>query len=715
MVTVIKKDGTRENFNIEKIFSAVDKSAKRVNIEMDDAVRGEILLNVLRDKLTVSREAITVEELHSIVELSLDNVNPAIAKSYKDYRNYKKEFGIYLMDDIERQVNQILYDVDRENANSNTAYISTKRTEVAKAFSKELYQKTHLSTDVLQAMRDGYIYMHDLSDMILQQYNCSLMDIGAILKGGFELEHVKYTEPKDISVAIGQLGDIIMTISAQTFGGATTPEIDKILAPYLKKTFSKYVDEYFDVNEGVVDFDKAYAWAEKKAYRDLTQGLQGLEIKLNTVVSARGSFPFTTFTFGHIVSDPEDGHYQALVSKAILEVRMKGHGPEGQRKNLIFPKLVFLQDDAMHDDGRLYDWLFNLAVECSSKCMYPDFLGHGHKREGKFVSPMGCRAYLSNWYHNPEDKYDTGSQFPRDEKDEIVFAGRFNLGAISLNLPMIYMQSMEEDKDFYELLDGYLEMIRQIHLDRIEYVGKAKASSNPLMFCHGGALGGYLNPEDRIAPLLKYTTISFGVTALHELTMLVCGESIKERPEFAIEVLNYLNVKLEEFKKEDNVMYALYGTPAESLAGTQLKQFNEKYWPIKGVSDKEYFTNSFHMHVSEDINAFQKQDLEEKLFKKITGGHIQYVRVANPNNLEALKATIKRGLDKGFYQGINFDACTCEDCYTTGNDWTTCPNCGSKNVTVISRVCGYLGHAQVKGDTRMNDSKLAEISDRKSM
>jgi ribonucleoside-triphosphate reductase len=723
MITVIKKNGTTEKFDYNKIVKAINKSANRISINLTEKEEVGVFTYVLDN---INNDKIVVDDLHSLVEMALEKINPSVAKSYKDYRNYKNEFGVFLMDDIERQVNQILYDVDRENANSNTAYISTKRTEVAKTFAKELYQKTYLSTDTLQAIKDGYIYIHDLSDMILQQYNCCLTRYADILDGGFELENIKYTEPKDITTAIGQLSDLIMTISAQHFGGHTVPEIDKVLLKYYKQTIDKYADEFLKLfiefnplqKNPILLTEYAYKKAREKAYKDLEQGLQGLEIKLNTVVSARGSFPFSTITFGNIEQDDRlDRELQAEIARCILDVRMKGHGEDGKRKNMIFPKLVFLYSEEIHGDRKEFEWLFDRAVECSSKCMYPDFIGKGHKREGKFVSPMGCRAYLSNWYHNPNDKYDIGSPTPRDENDEIVFEGRFNLAAVSLNLPMIYAKSKEEGEDFWDVLDYYLELIRKVHLDRIEYVGKAKASSNPLMFCEGGALGGYLNPEDRIAPLLKYTTISFGVTALHELTVLATGKTLKEDSSFASEVLDFLNSSLERYKKEDGVLYALYSTPAESLCGTQVKQFRAKYGVIEGVSDRDYFSNSFHMHVTEDITPFEKQDLENDLFHKTAGGHIQYVRISNPDNIKGLKATIKRGLDNGFYQGVNFDASMCEDCGTKGNDWENdiCPNCGSENVNVISRTCGYLGAKRVKGDTRFNDAKLKEIEDRKSM
>ena len=317
-----------------------------------------------------------------------------------------------------------------------------------------------------------------------------------------------------------------------------------------------------------------------------------------------------------------------------------------------------------------------------------------------------CRAYLSN-YRNPENQ-------------ELVFHGRGNLGAVSLHLPMIYAKAKKENKDFYSVLNYYLEMIRGMHKRRFEYVGKAKASSNPLCWMQGGAFGGNLKADDNIAEIIKTFTISFGITALNELSVLHNGKTLRESNEFAKEVLMYINEYVTKIKEEDNILYALYGTPAESLAGLQASQFKKMFGVIEGVSDKDYVSNSFHIHVSEQVTPFEKQDLEEELFHLITGGHIQYGRFGNPSNLEALKSFILRGLDKGFYVGVNFGKCTCEDCGkefvgSKSGETETCPSCGSQNITEVTRINGYMGYKTIKGDTTLNESKLAEVKDRDSM
>lgn len=306
---------------------------------------------------------------------------------------------------------------------------------------------------------------------------------------------------------------------------------------------------------------------------------------------------------------------------------------------------------------------------------------------------------------------------PADEKDEPVFIGRFNLGAISLNLPMILAKSQHENKDFYEVLEYYLQMIRNLHIRTYDYLGEMRASVNPLMCCHGGFYGGHLNPEDKIRPLLKTATMSFGFTALNELQQLYNQKSIYEDGQFALEVMKYINKRINEYKKEDNILYAIYGAPAESLCGTQVKQFRAKYGIIPNVSDKEYFSNSFHCHVSEDILPTEKQDSEKRFWDLANGGKIQYVRYRSEKNTEAIETLIDRAMQLGLYEGVNMDKDYCLQCGYKGIDFHDgkCPACGSDDIVEVNRVCGYLGYSKVHGKSRMNDAKLAEVKDRKSM
>jgi len=322
-----------------------------------------------------------------------------------------------------------------------------------------------------------------------------------------------------------------------------------------------------------------------------------------------------------------------------------------------------------------------------------------------------CRAFLSPYYK-------LGGFEPLDENDEPIFVGRFNMGVISLHLPMILAKSREENKDFYEVLDYYLEMIRHIHKKTIEYLGKMKASTNPIAYTQGGFYGGYLKPEDDIKPLLKYATISFGITALNELQQLYNQKSIREDGTFALDVMHYINDKIAQYKKEDKILYAIYSTPGESLCGTQVQQFRNKYGIIKNVSDKLYVSNSFHCHVSEDITPIEKQDKEFRFWDLSAGGRIQYCKYPIRYNKEAIKTLVRRAMNMGLYEGVNLSLNFCNLCGEEFLNDKICPKCGSNDITSIERMNGYLAYTRLgkdKTSTRLNKAKMEEIDDRVSM
>lgn len=321
---------------------------------------------------------------------------------------------------------------------------------------------------------------------------------------------------------------------------------------------------------------------------------------------------------------------------------------------------------------------------------------------------MGCRAFLSPWYEK-------GGFEPLDDTDQPIFVGRFNLGAISLHLPMIYAKAQHENRNFYEVLDYYLEMIRRLHLKTYDYLGEMRASTNPMAYCEGGFYGGHLKPHDKIKPLLETATLSFGITALNELQQLHNKKSLVEDNSFTIEVMEYINKKIIEYKYEDHKLYAIYGTPAENLCGLQVEQFRKKYGVIENVSDREYVSNSFHCHVTEDITPIQKQDIENQFWNLLNGGKIQYVKYPINYNVKAIKSLIRRAMALGFYEGVNLALSYCDDCGHQELNMEVCPACGSHNLTKIDRMNGYLSYSRVKGDTRLNQAKMAEIAERKSM
>ena len=708
---VIKKDGTREEFNVDKIIAAVNKSAARILYEFSTDEIAFICQFAYDRAESLKKDGITIQEMHNIVEGALERVNPAVAKSYRDYRNYKLDF-IHMMDEVYTKSQSIRYIGDKSNANTDSALVATKRSLIFNELNKELYRKFFMTRDELQACKDGYIYIHDQSAR-LDTMNCCLFDVAAVLTGGFEMGNVWYNEPKTLDTAFDVIGDIILSTAAQQYGGFTVPEMDKVLAPYAEKSYKKYKEEFIKYADPLWNGveERAEEYAINKVRRDFDQGWQGIEYKLNTVGSSRGDYPFVTVTIGLGTQ-----RFEKMCNISLLNVHKGGQGRPGNKKPVLFPKIVFLYDEKLHGVGGECEDVFEAGVACSAKTMYPDWLsmtGKGYissmyKQYKKVISPMGCRAFLSPWYER-------GGMYPADDKDVPVFTGRFNIGAVSLHLPMILAKARSESRDFYEVLDYYLEMIRNLHKRTYEYLGAMKASTNPLAYCEGGFYGGHLKPNERIKKLLKPMTASFGITALNELQELYNGKSITEDGEFALEVLEYINKKVSEFKEEDGWLYAIYGTPAESLCGLQVEQFRKKYGIIENVSDRPYVSNSFHCHVTEDLTPIEKQDLEGRFWELCNGGKIQYVRYPIDYNIEAIKSLIRRAMALGFYEGVNLSLAYCDDCGHQELEMDVCPKCGSHNLTKIDRMNGYLSYSRVHGDTRLNAAKMAEIAERKSM
>lgn len=706
MIRVIKKDNTKEEFNVQKVVNAVNKSATRVMYTFTPE-EIEFICNFVTEKVKATgKEEITIAEMHNIVESALEATNPDVAKSYKDYRNYKQDF-VHMLDEVYKKSQSIMYIGDKENSNTDSALVSTKRSLIFNELNKELYQKFFMTTEELQACRDGYIYVHDMSAR-RDTMNCCLFDVKNVLEGGFEMGNLWYNEPKTLAVAFDVIGDITLSAASQQYGGFTVPSVDLLLEPYAEKTYQKQFERYksLGLSDEVADRE---ALADVKV--DFEQGFQGWEYKFNSVSSSRGDYPFITMTAG-----TGTGRFAKMASITMLDVRRKGQGKKSCKKPVLFPKIVFLYDEKLHGKGCPLEDVFEAGIACSQKAMYPDWLslsGDGYvasiyKKYGKIISPMGCRAFLSPWFER-------GGMEPADENDQPIFVGRFNIGAVSLHLPMIYAKAQQESRDFFEVLDYYLNLIRRIHIRTYDYLGEMKASTNPLAYCEGGFLGGHLGIHDKIKPLLKSATASFGITALNELEQLATKKSIAEGGEFALKVMEHINEKINEFKHEDGHLYAIYGTPAENLCGLQIQQFRKKYGIIENVSDREYVSNSFHCHVSEDITPIEKQDREERFWNLFNGGKIQYVRYPIEYNKGAVETLVKRAMEKGFYEGVNLSLAYCDDCGYQQLEMDVCPKCGSTNLTKIDRMNGYLSYSRVKGDTRLNAAKMAEIRDRKSM
>lgn len=724
MIKILKKNGGIETFNGEKIRRAIRKSATRVCIDLTDKEENK-LINNIKNQLKYNETAVPVSTVHNMVETQLDIINPRIAKSYREYRDNKSQFSS-MLDKVYSKKLSLSFVGDRSNANSDSALVTTQKAIVYNELNSELYKKFFLTTKEERAMSDGYIYIHDRGSR-LDTINCCLFDMENLLKGGFFMGNLDYGEPKSLDVAFDLIGDITLNAASFQYGGFTIPEVDKLFAPYAQKSYEFYKSEYWkhcnELNQAIFNeegtpekYEKieklADEYATAKVRREFEQGFQSWEMKFNSVASSRGDYPFTAITFGL-----GTGKFETMCSSVAMKVRKEGQGKAGFKHPVLFPKLSFFYDEELHGEGKELEWLFDEAIDCSSKSMYPDFIsctGDGYapsiyKKYKVPISRMGCRANLSPWYVR-------GGMEPADENDVPVYNGRFNMGAISLHFSMIAAKARKEGKDFFEVLDYYLEMVRGIHIRTFEYLSHKKAGINPLGFCQGGFLNGNKNPDEELGEdFLRPMTMSFGIMGLNEASVLWTGKGIHEDNTWAISVLKHINDYADRIKKEDNILYAIYGTPGESLCHTQIEQFRAKYGIVKGVSDHEYTTNSFHCPVYANITPIEKQDKEYPLFHLCNGGNIQYVRYRCQYNIQSIKTLVRRAMNLGFYEGINFELDWCEECGTSFIDFDVCPKCGSNHITRIERMNGYLSFSSIRGKTMYSDHKLTEFKERISM
>lgn len=711
-IQIIKKDKSLQNFNPKKIIEAIRKSADRACVKLNKAQEKAVVDYVCKFLIEHGQDEIDVGKLHNIVECALDTVDSKVAKCYRDYRNYKINF-FSMIDKVYQKKLSLTFIADRSNANADSALVTTQKAIVYNELNTEFYKKFFLNEEERKASEEGYIYIHD-KNARLDTMNCCIFDMENLLKGGFKMGNLQYNEPKSLDVAFDLMCDVAMNAASAQYGGFTIPEVDKLLGYYAEKSYSKYVDEFNNICTSLnhsIDTDAANKYAYEKVKRDIEQGVQGMEMKFNSVASSRGDYPFTAVTFGLGTN-----RLETLISSTFLKVRKEGQGKEGFKRSVLFPKLSFFYDDNLHGEGKELEWLFNEAIDCSSKSMYPDFIsldagypGNMYKKYKTPISRMGCRAQTSPWYIK-------GGIDPANKNDKPVYNGRFNMGAVALNFPMIVAKAKEKGVSFYRELDYYLELVRGLHKKTVEFLSHKKAGINPLGFCEGGFIGGCIDPDKEIGKeFLKPMTISFGIIALNEASVLQTGKSIAEDDSFAVDVLNYINDYVNRIKYEDDILYAVYGVPGETAVGTLRDCFVKKYGIIERVSDKPYFTNSFHCAVYEDITPIQKQDQEFRSYHLCNGGNIQYCRYPVGYNIEAMKSLVRRAMQLGYYEGVNLSLNYCNKCGHQWVDGDTCPKCGTDDTIQIQRMNGYLGYSKIHGKTMYNDTKMQEFKDRISM
>lgn len=696
---IIKKDGTLEPYNDEKIKTAIKKSADRTTKPLTDT-QIEKTIKLVETEIK-NLKKIPVQEMHEHVQSGLRSVRKDVYEEYSRYRNYKKENAL-ILNELKAQADGLKYGSYRENANKNSDLIATKRALLSEMTMKKLVMNYELDPALSKAHNDGDIYIHDLGDRWSRTHNCCLFDMANLLRNkpekgyAFKLNNMEYHEPKSASTALAVMGDLILSASSNQYGGFSVVDIDKIVAPYADKSYNSHL-AYFSEKLGAGNdkYKLAKELAKEQTLNELRQGYQSIEYKLNSLSNALGQTPFVTFTFGFDTS-----FWGREFTKAILNTRL-------ETDNVVFPKLVMYcrKEINTNPDSPNYD-LFVLANKCSRHRLYPDylsfdsgFLAETYERSGKCLGPMGCRSFLS-FYKNPIT-------------NEEIYTGRGNVSVVSVHLVKYALESKGNWDKFYELLDKNTKLAIDANQWYHGEVSKLKGSSNPLFWVEGGAWMS-VGMDESVAPIVKGFTASIGFVGMNQAlrAMGVDTSDHESSQKIAISILERMNAQINKRKDEDGILYSLYATPAESLCYTFNNIIRDQYGIISGVSDKDYQTNSFHIDVWDHVSAPEKISYEAPFHQIAQGGHIGYVELPYGVSTSSLESIIRYAMDKGMYFGINVVSAVCCNCNEHGDFIDECPNCKSKDINIITRVCGYLAVLKRNGEYRQNPGKIAETMQR---
>lgn len=700
---VEKRDGTIVDFDKEKIRNAVHKAGGTMTDE-DSAI-----MLVLRSQIR-NGKAMKISQIQELVEESLMKTNPTVARAYIEYRHDRdiaREQNGKLFRDIKGLMTLSNKELTNENANKDSRVFPTKRDLLAGIVSKHMARNHILPKHIVAAHDSGDIHYHDLDYSPFTPYtNCCLVDLKGMLENGFRMGNADIEPPKSIGVATALMAQITAQIASHQYGGTTFANVDQVLAPYVEMTYNKHFKDA--VWYGV---PKSKQYAMEKTEKDVFDAFQSYEYEVNTLHTANGQTPFVTITFGM-----GTGWRERMIQKAILKNRIRGLGKKGITP--VFPKLVMFMEKGvnLNPEDRNYD-IKKLALECASKRMYPDIISAANNRRitGSSipVSPMGCRSFLSVWH---------------DEHGNEILDGRNNLGVVTINLPRIAIEAeAQEDEDahdaFWRILDERLELCFEALMTRIDSLRGVKASVAPILYTEG-AFGVRLKPDDEILELFKNgrSSISLGYIGLHETLMLFgSGQHPFDRigsQNMGRLILEYLRAATEAWKKKTGFGFSLYSTPAESLCHRFCKLDYEKFGSIKGITDKGWYTNSFHLDVDRKVTPFEKIDYEADYHYIATAGHISYVEFPDmKNNLEALEKVWDYAMDKLDYFGTNLPVDKCFECgsddeFKPTEDGFHCTHCGNhdpEKMSVTRRTCGYLGAPAVRG---FNEGKNKEMMHR---
>lgn len=680
---VIKRDGCRVPFNTKRIKEAVLSAAESVEA-MNEAYAASVADGVLSQFMSV--EEVDIHAIQDAVENHLmAGPHKEVARAYIEYRHDRdlaREKKSRLNNEIRGLIEQSNASLLNENANKDSKVIPTQRDLLAGIVAKH-YAKQHLlPRDIVQAHEKGDIHFHDLDySPFFPMFNCMLIDLNGMLTHGFKMGNAEIDTPKSISTATAVTAQIIAQVASHIYGGTTINRIDEVLAPYVAVSFKKHlaVAEEWGVPE-------PEAFAKARTEKECYDAFQSLEYEVNTLHTANGQTPFVTFGFGLGTS-----WESRLIQQSILKNRIAGLGKN--RKTAVFPKLVFaIKDGLNHKAGDANYDIKQLALECASKRMYPDILNYDKVVEvtGSFKTPMGCRSFLGAY----------------EENGELIHEGRNNLGVVSLNLPRIALNAQGDEAKFYDLLDERLALARRALESRISRLEGVKARVAPILYMEG-ACGVRLKPDDNVSEIFKNgrASISLGYIGIHEAINALYGTEnhvfdSEELREKAIAIVKYLKDATDSWKEETGYGFSLYSTPSENLCSRFCAIDTKEFGVVEGVTDKGYYTNSFHLDVEKTVNPYDKIDFEMPYPEIANGGFICYGEYPNiQHNIEALENVWDYSYNHVPYYGTNTPIDECYDCGFTGEfDCTskgfTCPKCGNHNpakVSVTRRVCGYLG------------------------
>ncbi len=702
---VIKRNGQVVDFDREKIKIAIEKANKEVRPK-ERATKEEIkeIINYIEE---MGKKRILVEDIQDIIEQKLMEIQKyELSKRYIVYR-YTRAL-VRKQNTTDESILGLLRNENKElaeeNSNKNTMLASTQRDYIAGEVSRDLTKRMLLPEKISKAHEDGILHFHDADYFVQPIFNCCLVNIGDMLDNGTVMYGKMIESPKSFQVACTVTTQIIATVASNQYGGQS---IDMIhLGKYLRVSYDKYKKELEEKHGKQLSKEMIEELVQERVKAELKAGIQTMQYQINTLMTTNGQSPFVTL-FLHLEKDDPYIKENAMIIEEILNQRYEGVKNEvGVYVTPAFPKLVYVLDEFNNLKGGEYDYLTKLAVKCSAKRMYPDYISAKKMREnyeGNVFSPMGCRSFLSPW---------------KDENGNYKFEGRFNQGVVSINLPQIGIIADGDEEKFWELLDERLELCKEALMCRHYALLGTRSDISPIHWQYGAL--ARLKKGEKIDKLLYggYSTMSLGYIGIYELTKLVKGVShtTEEGREFALKVMNYLKDATQRWKKETNIGFALYGTPAESLCYRFARIDKEKFGTIKDITDKGYYTNSYHVDVREEIDAFAKLNFESEFQKISTGGSISYIEIPNMNkNIEALETVVKFIYDNIQYAEFNTKSDYCHECGFDGeilinkdNEWE-CPNCGNKDhnkMTVVRRTCGYLG------ENFWNVGKTKEIKQR---